>query len=118
MEYNHKALGFRISKYREVRKLTQKQLSNLTGISKSYIADLETGVGNSVSLAKLIRIAEALNVSVDNLLCDSLIKLSKNKDIKQSKIKLKILDEISIFSDEQIIKFNLFISEFIKYKKI
>lgn len=117
MEYNQKALGLRISKYREIRNLSQKQLSNICGVSQSYIASIEIGVGKTVNMAKLANIADALNVSIDDLLCDSINKSFKqyiNKD-NNNKIKTDILNEISTFSDKEIIQFNKILQSFIKY---
>ncbi|GED14035.1 helix-turn-helix domain-containing protein [Aneurinibacillus migulanus] len=37
------ALGLVISQGRKNKNLTQQQLSNLTGLSRSYIADIEKG---------------------------------------------------------------------------
>lgn len=119
MEYNQKALGLRISKYREIRNLSQKQLSNICGVSQSYIASIEIGVGKTVNMAKLANIADALNVSIDDLLCDSINKsfkqdINKGKD-KNIKIKTDILNEISTFSNKEIIQFNKILQSFIKY---
>jgi len=114
--YNQRALGHRIAKYRELNNLTQKQLARKCGISQSYIAGLETGKGNTINISKLGKIADALNVSIDNLWCDSL-----NKSLQQntaSSTKEIILEEISTFTQQQMIMFCKIIYAFLDYKKM
>ena len=55
-----------IKVWREARGLTQRQLADAAGISKPYLSQIETGKckGSTQSLAS---IAEALNVSLDEL---------------------------------------------------
>lgn len=117
MEYSQKLLGYRISKYREIRNLTQKELAAKAGVSQSYIANLEIGIGQTINLIKLSNIADVLNVTLDDLLCDSLTKLSKDKSKNNMQKKTKILDEVSTFTDEQIIQFNKILYSFLEYKK-
>jgi len=114
--YNQKALGYRISKYRELNNLTQKQLSKKCGISQSCIASLETGKGNTINISKLGKIADALNVSIDDLWCDSLNKLSQQNTANSTKE--IILEEISTFTQQQMIMLNKIIYAFLDYKKM
>lgn len=114
--YNQQALGYRISKYRELNNLTQKQLALKCNISQSYIASLETGKGNTINIAKLGKIANALNVSIDNLWCDSLIKLSSQQN--RHSLKKDVLEEISTLTNQQMIMFNKIIYACLDYKKI
>lgn len=50
-----------IKHYRRKRKMTAEQLSNLTGISKSYLSEIENNKSNP-TLDKLDLIAAALEV--------------------------------------------------------
>ena|SRR5271163_604588 len=59
--------GDRIREIREAKRLTQDQLAEKTGISKGFLSDVENGKRN-VSSEYLLRIANALNASVDYLL--------------------------------------------------
>lgn len=59
--------GDRIREIREAKRLTQDQLAERTGISKGFLSDVENGKRN-VSSEYLLRIANALNASVDYLL--------------------------------------------------
>ena len=61
------SVGDRIREIREGRKLTQDQLAEKTSISKGFLSDVENGKRN-VSSEYLLRIANALNASVDYLL--------------------------------------------------
>ncbi|MCI8806212.1 MAG: helix-turn-helix transcriptional regulator [Clostridiales bacterium] len=117
MSYNQKALGLKISRYRELKNLSQKQLAELSGVSSGYISNIESGIGKSVNLIKLSKIADALNVEIDDLLCDSLIKL-QTKPIDESNISEidNIVEELNVFSDKQIEVFYKMLMSFINYK--
>jgi transcriptional regulator with XRE-family HTH domain len=59
--------GDRIREIRETKRLTQDQLAEKTRISKGFLSDVENGKRN-ISSEYLLRIANALNASVDYLL--------------------------------------------------
>jgi transcriptional regulator with XRE-family HTH domain len=63
----------RIKEIRTSKRITQKQLSLLTGISQSYINELENNKKSNPSLAVLEKIASALRVQVSELLKDRTI---------------------------------------------
>lgn len=72
MEINYIKLGDRIRYYRTAAGLSQDKLSELIGLqSFPQISNIETG-RTSTSLKTIVNIAHALNVSVDQLLADSL----------------------------------------------
>lgn len=55
-----------IKKYRKYRNLTQQELSDLTGISREYICDLENESRNKhITIAFLGRIADALKINIE-----------------------------------------------------
>ena len=56
-----------IKKYRNVKKLTQEQLAELSGLHRTYIGSVERAERN-LSLENLERIAKALKVSSKDLL--------------------------------------------------
>lgn len=68
---DYKALGKRIREYRLKNELTQESLAALAEVGVSHISNLETGNGVP-SLPSLVSIANALHVTTDALLCDSL----------------------------------------------
>lgn len=60
-------VGARIRKAREARGLTRRELSERSGISQRYLAQVEAGEGN-ISVALLFRVAAALDRPVEGLL--------------------------------------------------
>lgn len=54
-------IGLNISYYRRVRHLTQVELAEAVGISSNYLSQVERGY-KSISLVKLLKIAEVLGV--------------------------------------------------------
>lgn len=57
----------RIAEIRKERGISQKALSEATGIPQGYLSELENGKKNNPSIFKLFRIATALGCSVDDL---------------------------------------------------
>ena len=61
-------LGNRIRDARERRHLTQEKLSEIVDISPTHMSVIERGV-KGMKLSTFIKIANALDVSADELLC-------------------------------------------------
>lgn len=82
MELDYKAIGKRIKIARIKADLTQERLSEIVGISPTHISNIETGT-TKVSLSSIVSIANGLGVTVDDLLCDSVVhaKAQFEKDI-------------------------------------
>ena len=82
MELDYKAIGKRIKIARIKADLTQERLSEIVGISPTHISNVETGT-TKVSLTSIVSIANGLGVTVDDLLCDSVVhaKAQFEKDI-------------------------------------
>lgn len=70
MELNYKQIGLRVRSMRKIRKLTQAELAERTGLSVPYISHIENGV-KQVSLQALVKIAEALECTADRLLYEN-----------------------------------------------
>lgn len=83
MELDYKAIGKRIRTARLRNKLTQEHLSDLVELSLSHMSNIETGT-TKVSLTTLVNIANALSVTIDELMCDNIIqsKVQYEKEIK------------------------------------
>jgi XRE family transcriptional regulator, aerobic/anaerobic benzoate catabolism transcriptional regulator len=62
-------VGERVRMARTARGMTRKALSQASGVSERYLADLETGTGNA-SLLVLRHIARAIDVAVEALVGD------------------------------------------------
>lgn len=73
MNLDFKAIGKRIKIARIRANLTQETVADKIGVTPQHISNIETG-NSSVSLATLIAIANLLKVSVDELLCDTVLK--------------------------------------------
>lgn len=72
MELDFKAIGKRIKIARIKKNFTQEYVSNKIGITPQHVSNIETG-NSSVSLPTLVSIANLLSVSVDELLCDTIL---------------------------------------------
>ena len=72
MEVDMVSLGMRIRKIRKRKKLTLEQLSEMTDISTVLISQIENGTRTG-RLDTLITISNALEVSIEDILVDSLL---------------------------------------------
>lgn len=71
MELDYQAIGVRIRRFRKTQGLTQQALAELSDQEPSNISHIERGA-TKLSLPTIVHIANALGVTVDDLLCDSL----------------------------------------------
>ena len=97
-DIDYSQLGKRIKHYRQKAYLTQEQLANQIEVATSTIAHAESGTSKP-SLPLLLKIANALNVTLDQLVCDSLpvVELYTDKDIGE------LLSDCSL-TEKQIIR--------------
>lgn len=63
------AVGRRVQTFRKAARKSRRALSQSTGISERYLAQLEGGAGN-ISIALLNKIAQALDVPLPHLIAD------------------------------------------------
>lgn len=68
----YERLGGNIRRARECRELNQGELADLIGMTRTSITNLETG-RQGLQVHQLLLIARALNMSVDDLLDESVI---------------------------------------------
>ena len=73
MELDYKAIGKRIKIARIKADLTQERLAEMVEISPTHMSNIETGT-TRVSLTAIVSLANALSVTVHDLLCDSVVK--------------------------------------------
>lgn len=64
---NHRQIGYRIKEVREQNHVSQAQLAEMTDLSISYISHIENAK-RKASLESIIRIVNALGITVDELL--------------------------------------------------
>ena len=70
MELDYEMIGKRIKAARKEKGYTQEKLASITGLSQPHIGHVEVGK-SKVALPALIKIANALDTTVDGLLYDS-----------------------------------------------
>lgn len=70
MELDYQAIGIRIRRLRKEQGMTQQVLAELSSQEPSNISHIERGA-TKLSLPTLVNIANALEVTVDDILCDS-----------------------------------------------
>ena len=70
LELNYKLIGVRLRAARQEKGYTQEHLAELAGISAQHCSGIECG-NAKVSLPSLIRLCNALDVTADKLLMDS-----------------------------------------------
>mgnify|MGYP000004771564 CR=1 FL=1 len=71
-----KRLGVRIKAARARKGVTQGYIANLIGLSTPHISNIETG-NTKLGLPTIIHLANVLDVSVDELLCDNIKRSEK-----------------------------------------
>jgi transcriptional regulator with XRE-family HTH domain len=108
-EIDYVALGMRIRKARKDSHVTQEQLGEICELSTAHVGHIERGT-RIPSLDTLFRIAQALNVSMDYLIFDSIApeeslftsldSIPKNKDKRKVKTFLTVVRSIADKIDE------------------
>jgi transcriptional regulator with XRE-family HTH domain len=78
MEIDLKRLGENIRYLRQGKNLSLHDLADKSGVSKTYISDLENGLGGRPNVQYLYRIATSLETTIDTLITLS-IRASQKK---------------------------------------
>ena len=60
-------LAKRVKEYRKQKGWTQQKLAEKTGLSFNTVTKIEQGVGDSPTLKTLLKLADALDVGLDEL---------------------------------------------------
>lgn len=112
MTINYSLIGNRIKSARKAKGLSQSALSELIDRSVGYMSYIETG-SKKPSLETLIQIANALDVTIDELLSDNLAAASpvSNTQINQ------LLSDCSAFEKRVILLSIKSIKEAIRISK-
>ena len=95
----YQSIGKNIRKYRKERGLTQDVLAEKTDLSTNHLGAIERAEKN-LTLANLINIANALDITTDMLLCD---EIRNGYKVKASIISEKI-EKLSPTDREKIIQ--------------
>ncbi len=67
-EVDYVEIGKRIKRQRKKYNLTQEKLAEKVNVAPTYISEIERGT-SICSIAVLVRIANELNLNLDNLVC-------------------------------------------------
>ena len=73
MSIDYKSIGRRIKAARTRLDMIQERLAEQVNLSPSHLSNIETGT-TKVSLPTIVKLANALQVSVDSLLADSVVQ--------------------------------------------
>ena len=81
-ELDYKAIGKRVKIARIKADMKQEHVAEKSGLSPTHISNIETGT-TKASLSAIVSVANAIGVTVDDLLCDSVVhaKAQFEKDI-------------------------------------
>ena len=60
-------MGYKIKEARESKKMTQEELAEKSGISRGTICALENGTNKTTTSTTLVKIARALETTVDQI---------------------------------------------------
>ena len=71
MSLDYASIGLRIKHARNKASITQEQLADSIGVSRKHVSLLETA-GTGISLELLVKVSNALHVSIEELLTDNL----------------------------------------------
>lgn len=82
LEIDYNGIGRRIKTARRKKGLNQKSLAMMADIAATNLSHIERGA-TKVSLPTLVKIANSLGASMDELMCDS---LTSSKHISQGEI--------------------------------
>ena len=98
-ELDYYKIGQRIRKYRKSYNMSQEELAENVNISTTHLSHIETG-NTKLSLIVIVKIANALSVSTDDLLNDK-ASITKNKQINEIETMIEgcSVDELRVITD-------------------
>jgi transcriptional regulator with XRE-family HTH domain len=88
MEVDYISIGKRVKMFRQKQGLSQETLSEMSGLTPAHFSHVETG-NTKVSLPSLVSIASALDVTMDDLLADS---IAHTKHVTMKEMNSLLLD--------------------------
>ena len=88
MQVNYSDIGKRIKEIRLQKEITQEILAEKADVSIPHLSNIEHGK-TKLGLPTIVKIANALSVTVDDLMCDS---LTRGADIYQNKFSALLSD--------------------------
>jgi len=95
-------IGQRIREARNVKGWPQAELAFRAGLNSAYVSHIETGKAK-LALPTIVKIANALSISTDELLCDSLNQTQHVYD-KRIAAELRDCDNVELQAFLEIIR--------------
>lgn len=96
-------IGYRLQKLRKKRKLTQKALAEMTGISRSYLSDIEHNRYNP-SFDTIEALATALKLDLKSFFDDTLLEEDYYLKPLNEELEDERFEEIEELSENEIIE--------------
>ena len=101
MKINQDLISQNIIKYRTANKLTQKALANKVNIARTTLSEIECA-RKKPSLTLLLKIADALNVNLDNLLDGNLCRVNIIEEFDEQNLShLRFFEQIKCSNFKQ-----------------
>ena len=60
-------MGYKVKEIREEKRMTQEELAKASGVSRTTIVAIESGEAKNVLASTLIKLAEAMGVTVSDI---------------------------------------------------
>jgi transcriptional regulator with XRE-family HTH domain len=92
----------KIKQARQKKNLTQKELAELTGLTQTTVAKLETGLTKKPNIDVAIKISDALKVDIYYLFGDGSIKNPVNSESEKDKLKILVFHSLDKYISNQI----------------
>ena len=96
-------IGYRLQKLRKKRKLTQKALAEMTGISRSYLSDIEHNRYNP-SFDTIEALATALKLDLKSFFDDTLLEEDYYLKPLNEELEDERFEEIEVLSENEIVE--------------
>ena len=101
-ELDYAKIGQRIRQARTARGWQQSELAFRAGLNNAHMSHIETGQ-TKLALPTIVKVANALSLSVDELLCDNMTKVQHVYDKKIAE-ELKDCDSVELQAFLEIIQ--------------
>lgn len=104
-------LGVWVRQTRTQQNMSQRELADAAGLSRSYVCDIERGRGNEPSLATLDKLAGALGASRSELMQASglIDKALVPKESEEERRILQLFRDLSESGQEQVMRYVRFV---------
>ena len=96
-----KQFGNNVKYYRKLRKITQFDFADMIGKSEETVSNIERGIP-STGIELMEKIAEALNVEIEQLFDRKIIEINSNIDMKRNDL-IDNLVEVIKAKDEKFL---------------